>query len=321
MRVIDSHTGGEPTRVVVDAADLVHAETPEGYRAALSRDADWLRTSLTHEPRGAPWMVGALLTPPHASDSAAGVVFFNNAGYLGMCGHGLIGVVATMAHLGRIATGDHVIETPVGPVAARLHDDGLVGFENVPSYVHAADISVVTETHGEVRGDVVYGGNWFFLARHDGIATAPVSELKRKSEEIARGIQRQALSGRDGAAIDHVELYGPSSYPAMSDGKNFVLCPGGEIDRSPCGTGTSAKLASLAHRDELGPGDVWRQESITGSVFEGSYRRTSHGVVPTIRGRAHLTADSELLIDPADPMRHGFLLESSPVTQGHEVEP
>lgn len=309
MRVIDSHTGGEPTRVVVDGASLVRATSALGCRAALEREADWVRTALTHEPRGAPWMVGAVLMPPVDPDHACGVVFFNNQGYLGMCGHGLIGVVATLAYLGHVESGRLLIDTPVGVVEADLLSDGTVRFENVRSYVHAANVEVTTSTCGSVKGDVAYGGNWFFLSDCEDMHRQSVEALTRRAIEVSDALEREGVTGA-GERIDHIELCGPPSDPRRADGRNFVLCPGREVDRSPCGTGTSAKVACLAAAGRLSPGEVWRQESITGSVFEAAYRPVPHGVVPSIAGVAHVTADLTLVLEPDDPLRHGFQLSS-----------
>lgn len=317
MRVIDSHTGGEPTRVVVDAAGLVQASAALGYRRELEREADWVRTALTHEPRGAPWMVGALLTPPPTSEHVCGVVFFNNDGYLGMCGHGLIGVVATLRRLGRAERGRMLIDTPVGDVGVDLLPDGRVRFENVLSYVHATGVEVATASCGVFRGDIAYGGNWFFLTECEDTAQLTVKDLTRRAEEISDALERDRITA-GGERIDHIELCGPPSNLGKADGRNFVLCPGREVDRSPCGTGTSAKVACLAASGRLSPGEVWRQESITGSIFTATYRVAEGGVVPSVTGVAHVTADLTLVVEPEDPLRHGFQLGSllAPVPLG-----
>jgi proline racemase len=224
-----------------------------------------------------------------------------------MCGHGLIGVVATLAHLGRLGPGTHTIETPVGDVAASLGDDGKVSFENVRSYRYSRAAVVDVPQFGRFVGDVAWGGNWFFFTEtRRRLSLADVDELTRMTLAIMHSLRAQQITGRDGAEIDHVELVGPPSDPAKADARNFVLCPGGQYDRSPCGTGTSAKLACLAADGKLPPGAVWKQESIVGGVFEGRYRETEGGILPTITGRAFVNADLQLIVDPRDPYRFGI---------------
>jgi 4-hydroxyproline epimerase len=281
--IIDSHTGGEPTRVVLGG---VKANELETYRRAI-----------ICEPRGHEVIVGALLVEPNEASCAAGVIFFNNVGLLGMCGHGMIGLIATLKHLGRISAGEHRVETPVGIVTATLHDDGCVSIRNVPSYRQAKDVKA-----GGVTGDVAWGGNWFFLVADHGLELTLQNVPQLTQASLA---MREAVRAAGYPEVDHVELFGPP-HDAANHSRNFVLCPGGEYDRSPCGTGTSAKLACLAADGKLAPGEVWRQESILGSVFEGGYAATTDGVIPTITGQAFITAESTLILDPADPFRHGF---------------
>ena len=275
--------------------------------ARMRCEADWLRTSLVTEPRGSEWMVGAILQSPVSRQAVAGVIFFNNAGYLGMCGHGLIGVVATLAYLGRLKPGTHQIETPVGDVVADLHANGDVSVQNVPSYRRQQGIAIEVPGIGQVIGDVAWGGNWFFFTNTPRLLKlADVDELTRITMQIRRALEKQGITGDNGAPIDHIELVGPPSVTARADARNFVLCPGGQYDRSPCGTGTSAKLACLAADGKLAPGAVWRQESIVGSIFEGRYRPAGNSIIPTITGRAFVNGDLTLLLDPDDPFRHGI---------------
>lgn len=307
VRVIDSHTAGEPTRVVVEGAPDLGGGDMRSRLARMREQEDWLRTSLVLEPRGSEAMVGALLQAPVSPAAAAGVLFFNNAGYLGMCGHGAIGVVETLAYLGRIGPGRHVIETPVGDIAIELTHDGEAVIENVLSYRWAQDVAVQVDGLGEVVGDIAYGGNWFFFTKTDRrLLLADHPELTALTTRIRRALRAQGVTGRDGAEIDHVELIGPPSDPAVADAKNFVLCPGEQYDRSPCGTGTSAKLACLAADGALAEGETWRQESIVGGVFLGRYRSVDGGVIPTITGRAYVNGDTRLLFHPGDPFRHGI---------------
>ena len=307
IQVVDSHTGGEPTRVVVAGGpDL--GRGPMAERLAAFRDRhDDFRSSVVNEPRGSDVIVGALLCEPVDPASAAGVIFFNNVGYIGMCGHGTIGLGATLAHLGRIEPGAHRVETPVGDVTMELADDGSVSVENVVSRRAAKGVEVDVPGLGRYRGDVAWGGNWFFLVEEHGeaIEVARVERLTDVAWRIRRALAEAGVRGDDGREIDHVELFGPPSSSA-ADSRNFVLCPGKAYDRSPCGTGTSAKLACLFADGKLAEGRTWRQESVVGSVFEGSARAVEGGVRPRIRGTAYITAESTLLVDPRDPFASGI---------------
>ncbi len=307
LQVIDSHTGGEPTRVVVGGLPDLGTGSISQRLARLRQDHDWVRQASVLEPRGSDVIVGAVLCEPVDPQSAAAVIFFNNAGYLGMCGHGTIGVMVTLAHLGRIQRGTHRLETPVGLVEASLLADGRVQVRNVPSYRLDADVSVHVPGVGVVTGDVAWGGNWFFLtSAGDRELTVKNSlELTDLTLRIKTALRAAGVTGADDAEIDHIELFGPPQ-DARNHSRNFVLCPGGAYDRSPCGTGTSAKMACLAADGRLAPGDVWRQESIVGSVFEGSVVLDGEQVIPTIVGSAFVTADATLLLDPRDPFRTGI---------------
>jgi 4-hydroxyproline epimerase len=305
LDVIDSHTGGEPTRVILAGGpDLPPVGMSE--RLAYLRDEhDWLRAASVNEPRGSDVLVGALLCPPFDPASAAGVIFFNNVGYLGMCGHGTIGLVVTLAHLGRIGPGLHRLETPVGVVDALLHESGAVTVRNVPSYRLAARVSISVDGLGTIQGDVAWGGNWFFLVEHhnEQLTLANVERLTDVCWRIRQALQRHGITGTNGQEIDHIELFGPSS---VANSRNFVLCPGKAYDRSPCGTGTSAKLACLAADGKLQPGQVWRQESIVGSIFEATFERVGDQILPSITGTAHVIAETRLLLGPCDPFRLGI---------------
>ena len=307
VHVIDSHTAGEPTRLVVNGGpDLGSGPLTERLRR-FRDEHDEFRSAVVGEPRSSDVVVGALLCPPQSPGAAAGVIFFNNVGYLGMCGHGTIGLIVTLAHLGRIGPGQHRVETPVGSVSARLHDDGTVTVTNVPSYRHAADAAVAVPGHGTVRGDIAWGGNWFFLVReHDlRIAADNIERLTEFTWAIRQALGAQRVTGADGAEIDHIEVFGPPQ-AAGADSKNFVLCPGKAYDRSPCGTGTSAKLACLHADGKLPPGQVWRQESVIGTVFEGAIELEGGRVVPSIRGAAFVNAEADLILDPRDPFCCGI---------------
>ena len=307
LSVVDSHTEGEPTRVVIAGWPSPEGATMADRREMLRRRFDQVRRAVVLEPRGHDAVVGALLTPPVSKDAMAGVVFFNDVGYLGMCGHGLIGVVRTLEHLGRLTTGRVSIDTPVGTVSAELAADGSVTIENVPSYRHLADVDVDVPGVGRVRGDVAYGGNWFFLTELDAPAleAGRIAELTRVTSAIRDALRAAGITGAEGADVDHVELFGPAAR-FDADSRNFVLCPGGAYDRSPCGTGTSAKMAVLHARGDLALEEPWVQESITGSVFTGWLTARDGALIPHIRGRAFVTGEATLRFDVRDPFRGGW---------------
>ncbi len=303
IHIIDSHTGGEPTRVVLDGIpDLGGGSVAERARR-FADEFDHFRTAIVCEPRGNDVLVGALLVPPLDAASAAGVIFFNNVGLLGMCGHGTIGLAATLAHLGRIGEGTHRIETVVGEVTATIHGDGTISVENVPSYRKEKAVTVDVPGIGKVTGDVAWAGNWFFLVADHGeeLALARTERLTDVAWRI-----RVAVNAQGFPEIDHVELFGPAA--CDGDSRNFVLCPGKAYDRSPCGTGTSAKLACLAADEKLKAGERWTQESILGSKFSGHFEwhDEAKGIIrPTICGTADVCAEATLILDERDPFCWG----------------
>jgi 4-hydroxyproline epimerase len=305
IHVIDSHTGGEPTRVIVAGGPDLGSGSLAARRERFRRDFDSVRRAVVNEPRGSDVLVGALLVPPEDASCAAGIIFFNNVSYLGMCGHGTIGVVVTLAHLGRIGTGTHRLDTPVGAVTATLHPDGEVSVTNVPSWRTHAAVAVDVPGTGIVRGDVAWGGNWFFLIADHGQDVA-LANTERLTDYCWR--VRRALNAQGFPDVDHIELFAAPT-KAEANSRNFVLCPGKAYDRSPCGTGTSAKLACLAADGKLGEGDAWVQESILGSTFTGRFRWVDRGagkIEPEITGRAYVNAEATLIVDDRDPFAHGI---------------
>lgn len=312
MRVIDSHTEGEPTRVIVSGGPDLGGGTLVERRDRFRDSADHFRRMAIHEPRGYEALVGALLCEPTDTSCVAGVIFFNNTGYLNMCGHGAIGVAITLAYLGRIQPGIHRLETPVGIVPFELLSKNEVAIENVPSYRHQASVSLEVAGLGTIRGDVAWGGNWFFLTDEIAIPLMKdnLSQLSDVAANMRSALAAQGITGADGAEIDHLEFFAPAE-SADADSRNFVYCPGGAYDRSPCGTGTSAKLACLAADGKLAPGETWVQESIIGSRFTATYRmgESSHiipRIVPHIVGRAFVCSEAQLLADPDDPYAGGI---------------
>jgi 4-hydroxyproline epimerase len=311
IRYIDSHTGGEPTRLILDGVpdlgigDLAH-------KRDLMRDRhDAFRRSVNLEPRGNDVLVGAILTEPADSSCSIGAIFFNNVGYLGMCGHGTIGLIASLSYLGWLQPGRHRVETPVGVVEAELHESigdayaNRVSVRNVPSYRHSTDVKIDVPGVGALSGDVAYGGNWFYLTHDHGqrLAMNNLATLTSVAARIRESLRTQGITGADGAEIDHIELIGPSD---VADSKGFMLCPGNAYDRSPCGTGTSAKLACLYEDGKLKPGAVWRHEGIVGSVFSGTVEVKRGGaIIPTITGEAWVMGEGYLLVDDRDPFAQG----------------
>lgn len=306
VRVIDSHTGGEPTRVVIDGGPPLTGDLA-AQLLQFRTQHDRFRSAVVNEPRGSDVMVGALLTTSPRAESVAGVIYFNNVGTIGMCGHGTIGLVTTLAWLGRLAPGEHLIDTPVGPVRTELHDSGDVTVHNVPAWRYRRGVTLQVQGHGAVSGDVAWGGNWFFLVGDHGqtLQIGRADALVEFCWRVRQALAQEGVTGEGGAEIDHVELFAPPLDPANSS-RNFVLCPGRAYDRSPCGTGTSAKLACLLADGKLAPGAIWRQESITGSVFEGCAEIAGERCLPSIRGTAFITAEATLLFDPRDPLREGI---------------
>jgi 4-hydroxyproline epimerase len=308
VRVIDSHTEGEPTRLIIEGGPDLGAGSVAERCALFSRDFDQYRKFAVNEPRGHDVLVGALLCAPVERTSTAGLIFFNNVGYLGMCGHAAIGAAVSLAHLGRIGLGGHAFETPVGVVNVELHDRNRATVENIASYRRLANLSLKVDGLGEVTGDVAWGGNWFFLTEDAPCALTPsnIPALTRGAEAIKAALAAEGVTGADGAEIDHIEFFGPPS-AKDADSRNFVLCSGGAYDRSPCGTGTSAKLACLAEAGRLAPGAGWIQESIIGSRFSARYRRDDNGdVIPSITGQAFVMSEATLIRDPSDRFADGF---------------
>ncbi|HEU4386871.1 MAG TPA: 4-hydroxyproline epimerase [Blastocatellia bacterium] len=307
VRVVDSHTGGEPTRVIIEGGPDLGRGSLAVRLDLFKNEFDSFRSAVVNEPRGSDAIVGAMLCQPTDPSCAAGVIFFNNVGYLGMCGHGTIGVVATLAYLGRIKPGRHVLETPVGPVAAELHEDRQVTVSNVPSYRARSAVTIDVPGYGRVSGDIAWGGNWFFLVSANGhnLSIDNLDALTEFTWQIRQTLNRNGITGDNGQEIDHIELFTDSNRDGV-DSKNFVLCPGKAYDRSPCGTGTSAKMACLYADGKLKAGQVWRQEGILGSIFEGSVTVAGETIFPSIKGSAYVVAEASLILDEQDPFCFGI---------------
>jgi len=307
INVIDSHTGGEPTRTVVGGFPEAVLSQPDINARKRIFDESYriLQRGLICEPRGFAAIVGALICPPDNRDSQAGVIFFNNDGFIQMCGHGTIGVVKTLEFLGQLVSNRVRLDTLVGTVEALINEDGSVSVTNVESYRFRKNVSVQVEGIGIVTGDIAWGGNWFFLIKDHGLAVSMdnLEDLTIFTKRVLKTLQQEGITGANGEKIDHVEVFADSD---VADSRNYVLCPGGEYDRSPCGTGTSAKIACLADDGLLAEGDTWRQQSITGSIFEATYTKTENGIIPSITGSAYVTSRSTLIFSKEDPFRFGI---------------
>jgi len=309
MRVIDSHTEGEPTRVIIEGGPGLGSGSMQDRLQRFAAEHDDIRRRVILEPRGSDAMVGALLCSPSRDDCATGVIFFNNTGYLGMCGHGTIGVAVTLAYLERVTLGEIRIETPVGVVGVELTGANEATVENVPSYCYKRGVKLDVPGLGEITGDIAWGGNWFFLV--DG-APCPITlqnegRLTLAARSAKETLEAQGITGADGGEIDHIEFFGPPEAPEANS-RNFVLCPGNAYDRSPCGTGTSAKLACLAESGKLAAGESWIQESVIGSRFIASYRKNDSGeIIPSISGRAYICGETTLVCQPDDPFASGIV--------------
>lgn len=316
VRVIDSHTEGEPTRVVVSGGPELGAGAAQA-RDALARDhRDFCRGTLL-EPRGSEVLVGAVLVAPADPRCCAGAVFFNNVGVLGMCGHGTIGIARTLLHMGRIGTGSHMLETPVGCVPFDVGEGGSVTLRNVPSRRARSGVRVRLDDGTEATGDIAWGGNWFFITPAPAglpVGSARIRELEALSLRIQRALDRDGLGMAEGGTatperirIDHVEIWSP--LPTGKGWRSFTMCPGGQWDRSPCGTGTSAKLACLAADGMAAPGEAMRAESPIGTHFDAWFDGPADAggsIVPSVRGRAWITAEGDLCFDAGDPCAAGL---------------
>ena len=308
VQVVDSHTGGEPTRLVLSGGPDLGKGSVRERLVRFKESHDRFRAGLVNEPRGSDAIVGALLCEPADSTCHAGVIFFNNVGCIGMCGHGTIGLVATLAHLGKLQPGRINIETTVGNVSAESHGGGFVTVRNVPAFRYAKDVTVNVAGHGPITGDVAWGGNWFYLTKGESpieLSLSNLDELTSLTWRIRQALVREGVTGQDTGEIDHIELFSKPR-DASAHSRNFVLCPGKSYDRSPCGTGTSAKMACLYADGVLKPDSVWRQESITGSIFEGRIELQSDQIIPFVKGSAFVTAQSELVFDERDEFCWGI---------------
>ena len=307
MHVIDSHTGGEPTRVILDGVPELGTGSLADRARRLATEQEAFYRAIMLEPRGQPAMAGALLVAPVDPSCVTGVIYFDVDAVLGMCGHGTIGLAVTLAHLGRIGVGTHRIETPAGVVKVELHDANTVAVTNIESRRVRRDVSLNIPDHGAITGDIAYGGNWFFIVDPSPIPVTPgnIAAMTGLTIAIREASIAAGAGGEQGEPVDHVILQGHSANGAH--GRNFVLCPDNNYDRSPCGTGSSARLACLAADGQLAAGEEIEQESVIGSSYRLSYQPGSNGgVIPRITGQAFVMAETTLIFDGQDPFRTGI---------------
>jgi len=311
LRVIDSHTIGEPTRVVIDDTLVAGLDLGGGSvreRCDRFRERyDHVRRAIVCDPRGAVAMVGVILLPPADPKCRFGAFYVNRVGFLDMCGHATIGLAVTLGRLGHVEPGSFRLETPAGVVGVTWHGGSEASFECVPPRRIHKTLSLDCDDGSRVTGDVATSGLWFFLCRDHGLPVEPaaIPALTARAWAIRRGLEAAGITGDSGAVIDHVVLLGPP-LERVNDGRAFVLCPDGAFDRSPCGTGTSALVGCLFEDGVIGEAQVWRQESVLGGVYEASIRREGGILVPTVRGRAWLTGETTLYFAADDPYREGL---------------
>jgi proline racemase len=326
IRTVDTHTAGEPTRVVISGFPFLRG-TMADKRRQLARDHDHLRTALMHEPRGHADMFGAVVMEPSRSEADLGVVFMDTGGYLAMCGHGSIGVVAAALAAGLVeaqAPTTHVVmDTPAGLVQARAAvSDGAVtsiALENVPSFLYERDVEVKTR-FGSVSVDISFGGNFFALvAAHDlglEVTTEALPQLTDYGMAIRSAVNDQVAVVHPAQphidSVDLVEIYQDLD-GAVAHCRNVVVFGESQVDRSPCGTGTSAKMAALYAKGRLGLNQRFINESILGTRFTGTLLGKGDvagrpAVIPEITGSAYVTGFQRFVIDAADPLASGFLL-------------
>lgn len=329
FRCIDAHTCGNPVRVVLSGAPKLDGQTMLDKREHFMREFDWIRTSLMFEPRGHAMMSGSILYPSSRDDCDIGVLFIETSGCLAMCGHGTIGTVTIAIEKGLVEPrnpGELRLETPAGRVVASYTEEGgkvkSVKLVNVPSYLHARDLSVdCPELGGELTVDVAYGGNFYAIvdpqAHYRDLEDLSASDILRISPLLRERLNTKYsfIHPEDPriCALSHLEWTGEPKQPG-SDARNAVFYGDQAIDRSPCGTGTSARMAQLAARGLLAKGDRFVHESIIGSQFTGRVEDLAHvgdypAIIPSIEGWARVYGENTITVDPRDdPYWRGFLV-------------
>ena len=327
IQAVDSHTAGEPTRIVTGGLPPLAGASMAEKRTILQRDHDGLRRALVLEPRGHDAIVLAYLLPPCTPGAHLGVVFANDAGYLGMCGHGAIGVATVAVAMGMVAAVEPVTEvvldTPAGVVPCRVAVAGgkvkSVTITNVPSFLFAQRVVVPVHGFGKVAADIAYGDNWFAFVEADQLGLmvekTHLPVLMQAATAVREALVREGVRGRHpersgDEIVDHVKLFAPLAGDEPG-ARALTLCPGAAYDRSPCGTGTSAKLAVLHAKGELEIGAWFRSQSVLATEFRARVVRETRvgphpAIVPEVTGSAWITGFPTFVLDPEDPCRFGI---------------
>ncbi|MCK5120110.1 MAG: proline racemase family protein [Candidatus Latescibacteria bacterium] len=321
ITAIDSHTAGEPTRIVTGGLPFIPGKSMAEKKHYLREKLDYVRTALIQEPRGYRDMFGAILVPPVSGEADLGVVFIGCGRYYNMCGHGSIGIAVVALKMGWIEAvepfTDVVLDTPAGLIRARVAvKDGKIGkgaIRNVPCFLHTPDFEVEVPGVGTVRLDIAFGGNFFALVE--------AGQLGMEIEpEYAEAFQKKGLAIREAvnrrAKIVHPVLghiTGLEEVMFYAGNRNVVILGEGSVDRSPCGTGTSARMAALFAKGELELGQEFVHESIIGTRFYGRLVEEAsigdfRAVVPELESEAYITGIHQWVMEPDDPLKHGFLL-------------
>ena len=328
FNTIDTHTGGEPTRTVLSGVPVIPGSTMMEKYTYMMEHNDWIRRLLCLEPRGNAVMSGAFLTPPCREDADIGVMYFETGGWLPMCGHDTIGVCTALVETGMVKVEEPVtiirLDTPSGLVTASVRvENGRaieVSFENAPAFVMQRDVTVQTKEWGPVKCDISWGGNVYAILPAASLGLKLVPE--RSKEIVEKGVsfrdqinQQVKISHPELPfvnSVTHIEFYDES--PNGADCRNAVIITSAAIDRSPCGTGTSAKLALLHAEGKLKVGQPFVHESLIGSIFNAHILRETEvagipAVIPVIGGRAFVSGMCSFFLDPEDPFPAGFSLD------------
>ena len=320
ISTVEMHTGGEPTRIIVDGWPALSGRTLLDKRREARERFDHVRRGLMLEPRGHDGMYGALLVEPDHPDADLAVLFMHNEGYSTMCGHATIALARWAVQSGRVRGPTVRLQCPCGLVVANVAADGWVRFESVPSFVYALDRLAPTPTWGPVTVDIAYGGAFYAFLAADSIGldlwTSPMRSIADAGEEIARAVAKAV-------AIEHAEepdlafLYGTILTDGrVSPSRNVCIFAGRQIDRSPTGSGVSARMALQVARRQATLGRESRFESCTGAIFTGKALREGPAVGPRksliveVGGIAYVTGEAKFRFDDGDPLREGFTLSS-----------
>lgn len=329
IHAIDSHTMGEPTRIVTGGIPNIPGKTMAEKKEYLEKELDHLRTAIMHEPRGHNDMFGSIITAPINDGADFGIIFMDGGGYLNMCGHGSIGAITAAIETGMVEAVEPItkvgMDTPAGLVTAEAKvKDGKVqevSIINVPAFLYKQDVEVEMPNVGTIKFDIAFGGSFFAIvhANQFGMKVEPnnANKLKELGLELRDIINEKIEIAHPTLGhintVDLVEIYDAPTHPDATY-KNVVIFGQGQVDRSPCGTGTSAKLATLFAKGELKEGEDFIYESILGTLFKGKIVGTGElagytTITPEITGAAYITGFNHFVIDPEDPVKYGFVLK------------